>query len=460
MATTPAQHDVRPEEVREILASRILVDGFHLVVDPQASQRAYLHDGASGQDFLDFYAYFASQPISYNHPRMREPEFQAKLLTAAGTKVANSDVYTTYYAEFVRALAEYAAPPGFEHFFFIDGGALAVENALKTAFDWKVRKNLAAGRGELGAKVIHFRRAFHGRSGYTMSLTNTEPNKTLYFPKFDWPRIDNPYIDFSIPEPRRTEDVAAREQAALAQIGAAIEQHGHDLACVIIEPIQGEGGDNHFRGEFLQALRDVCDRHELLLIFDEVQTGVGMTGQMWCFQHFDVEPDILCFGKKMQICGIMAGARIDDVAENVFKLPSRINSTWGGNLTDMVRSTQFLRIIHEEGLVDRAAESGEYLLEGLHRLAERHAGVTAVRGRGLMCALDLPDRKTRDRLRAACAERLMLVLSCGERSLRFRPVLDVEFAELDVGLERLDEALASLSAPARVDPAPEHQGET
>jgi L-lysine 6-transaminase len=293
-----------------------------------------------------------------------------------------------------------------------------------------------------------------------MSLTNTEPNKTLYFPKFDWPRIDNPYIDFSIPEPRRTEDVAAREQAALAQIGAAIEQHGHDLACVIIEPIQGEGGDNHFRGEFLQALRDVCDRHELLLIFDEVQTGVGMTGQMWCFQHFDVEPDILCFGKKMQICGIMAGARIDDVAENVFKLPSRINSTWGGNLTDMVRSTQFLRIIHEEGLVDRAAESGEYLLEGLHRLAERHAGVTAVRGRGLMCALDLPDRKTRDRLRAACAERLMLVLSCGERSLRFRAVLDVEFAELDVGLERLDEALASLSAPARANPAPEHQGET
>lgn len=412
-------------------------------MDLQASHGAYMNDAVTGREYLDFYAFFASQPISYNHPRMREPDFQARLLVAATTKVANADVYTPYYADFVQAVEDVAGLPGFEHFFFIDGGALAVENALKAAFDWKVRKNLEAGRGETGTQVIHFRSAFHGRSGYTLSLTNTEPTKTKYFPKFDWPRIENPSINFALPEPQRSEDVAAREGQALGQIARAIEQHGHDIACLIVEPIQAEGGDHHFRPEFLRALREVCDRHDILLIFDEVQTGVGITGKMWACEHFGVMPDILCFGKKMQTCGIMATRRLDEV-DSVFKVPSRINSTWGGNLVDMVRATQYLRIIQDENLVDNAAESGAYLLDGLHRLAETHAMMSAVRGRGLMCAFDLPDGETRNRLRAACWDRFMLSLTCGPRSIRFRPVLDVSTDDIDEGLRRLDQALTAL----------------
>jgi len=445
MSAANVRAETSAAEALEILRSRILVDGFHIVCDPQASHGCYLHDALTGQDYLDFYAFFASQPVGYNHPRLGEPEFQADLLTAATTKVANSDVYTRFYAQFVKTFDEVAGLPGFEHFFFIDGGALAVENALKTAFDWKVRKNLAAGRGETGYGVIHFRRAFHGRTGYTLSLTNTaDPNKTMYVPKFDWPRIYNPAINFALDEPARTDDVAAREQQAVAQIEAAIEQRGHDLAAMIIEPIQGEGGDNHFRGEFLSKLRELCDQHELLLIFDEVQTGLGLTGKMWCCQHFGVLPDILCFGKKTQVCGIMAGPRVDEV-DSVFKVPSRINSTWGGNLADMVRATQYLRIIQDEQLVERAADTGQHLLDGLHRLAGRHEIVSAVRGRGLMCAFDLPDASTRDGLRAACSQRQLLVLACGERTLRFRPVLDAEPAEIDRGLTILEEALTNLS---------------
>ncbi len=432
-------------EAMEILRSRILVDGFGLLLDPQASRGAYLHDAASGAEFLDFYAFFASQPVTYAHPKMRDPEFQARLLVAATTKVANSDVYTKFYAEFVRTLDEVAGLPGFERFFFIEGGALAIENGLKAAFDWKVRRNLAAGRGELGSQVIHFRRAFHGRSGYTMSLTNTDPKKVMYYPKFCWPRIDNPAINFALPEPARTQDVQQREERAIAQIEQAVAANPHDIAALIIEPIQGEGGDNHFRGEFLRRLRELCDRHEMLLIFDEVQCGVGITGKMWCCQHFDVLPDILCFGKKMQVCGVMAGPRLDEVPDNVFRLSSRINSTWGGNIVDMVRATQYLRIIEEEKLVERAARTGEHLLEGLHRLAGRHALVSAVRGRGLMCAFDLPDAATRDALRRALYERRMLALPSGERSLRFRPVLDVPIEDIDRGLEILDEALSDLA---------------
>ncbi|RMF84492.1 MAG: L-lysine 6-transaminase [Planctomycetota bacterium] len=446
--TTNTTPEIAANEVIDTLLKHVRVDGPRIVIDMQASHGSYMVNALDGREYLDFYSFFASMPLGYNHPRLREPEYQARLLTAASMKVANSDVFSEYYAQFVQTVADIAAPDGFEHFFFIDGGALAVENALKAAFDWKVRKNLAAGRGEIGQQVIHFKQAFHGRSGYTMSLTNTaDPRKTMYFPKFDWPRIDNPKIDFTLDEPQRTEDVAQREQAAVEQIMQAIEKHGHDLAAIIIEPIQGEGGDNHFRGEFLAKLREICDQHEMLLIFDEVQTGLGLTGRLWAFEHFDVVPDILVFGKKMQICGLMAGGRLDDV-DNVFKVPSRINSTFGGNMTDMVRAAQYLRVIEEEGLVQNAAEKGELLLNGLRDLAARHDCISAVRGRGLWCAFDLPDGQRRDALREACLKRQMLVLACGPNSIRFRPVLDVTEQDIDRGLEVLDAALGEInSAP-------------
>lgn len=443
--TTPLTRTaLDPQSAMDVLRSRILVDGFKILLDLERSRGAYLFDALTGREYLDFYSFYAAQPLGYQHPRLSEPAFQADLLIAAGTKVANPDVYTRFYARFVQTVDEVAGLPGMSHFFFIDGGALAIENALKTAFDWKVRKNLAAGRGEIGHRVVHFRKAFHGRSGYTLSLTNTaDPRKTMYFPTFDWPRIDTPAIDFALPEPQRTADVAAREQLALAQIHEAIARHGHDLACIIIEPIQGEGGDNHFRREFLQALREICDQHEMLLIFDEVQTGVGLTGRMWCCEHFGVLPDVLCFGKKMQICGLMANGRVDDV-DSVFKVSSRINSTFGGNLADMVRATQYLRIIQDEDLVSRAAETGTYLQSELQRLAAKHPHMTAPRGRGLMCAFDLPDGPRRDAFKKACQERFLIMLGCGERSIRFRPVLNIDTCDLDRGLAIVDEALGQV----------------
>ena len=433
-------------ETLEILRSRILVDGFHIVMDLDASHDGYLHDSLTQSDFLDFYAFFASQPIGYRHPKMLDPEFQQRLLRAATTKVANADVYTQEYATFVKTFDEVAGIDSLRHFFFIDGGALAVENALKTAFDWKVRKNLAAQRGEIGHQVIHFRRCFHGRSGYTMSMTDTvDPRKTQYFPKFDWPRISNPAVNFALSEPQRTEDVVAREQAALDEIKAAISQHGHDIAAIIIEPIQGEGGDNHFRGEFLKSLRQLADECDILLIFDEVQTGLGITGKTWACQHFDVLPDILVFGKKTQICGIMASARIDEVTDNVFRTPSRINSTWGGNLADMVRSTRYLQIIRDENLIANAAKQGARLLAGLQAFAERHTHVSNVRGRGLMCAFDLPSTELRNKTIGLLQERKMMALPCGESGLRFRPVLDVKAEHIDKGLAILDEALGAVA---------------
>ena len=292
--------------------------------------------------------------------------------------------------------------------------------------DWKVRKNLAAGRGERGTEIIHFERAFHGRSGYTMSLTNTDPRKIAYFAKFPWPRIVSPSLDFSLPPAEREAAVIEKEKLALKQISDVLAQKAADIAAIIIEPIQGEGGDNHFRGEFLHALRRVCDEHELLLIFDEVQCGMGITGRNWCCQHFGVLPDLLSFGKKAQVCGVMAGPRLDEVKDNCFRLPSRISSTWGGNFTDYVRSTHYLRIIAEENLVENARVKGDYLLAELHALARKYPAVSAVRGRGLMLAFDLPSTAQRDAFWKGAYELGLLVVRCGERSIRLRPVLDIK----------------------------------
>jgi len=438
-------NQVPPRQVVAELEKHILVDGFKLVFDLERSRGGRFVDASTGRELIDLYSFYASTPIGHNHPHFDRPEVQADLLAAAEVKVANSDVYTTQFATFVKTFARVMPLPPLRRYFFIEGGAIAVENALKAAMDWKVRKNLAAGRGERGTEIIHFQRAFHGRSGYTMSLTNTDPRKIDYFVKFPWPRVTSPALDFSLPKAQRTAAAITKEKLAEQQIRAVLAQKAVDIAAIIIEPIQGEGGDNHFRGEWLHTLRRICDEHDVLLIFDEIQCGMGITGKGWCCQHFGVTPDLLVFGKKVQVCGVMAGPRLDEVKDNCFRLPSRINSTWGGNFTDYVRSTHFLRIIEAEKLVENARTKGEYFLAELHALARRHPVLSAMRGRGLMLAFDLPNRAARDDFWKGAYELGLLVIRCGERSIRLRPVLDVTDDVIDTALRIMDKECARLA---------------
>jgi L-lysine 6-transaminase len=432
---------VRPQDVHATIASHMLADGERLVIDLAGSHGPYLRDAKTGREYLDFYAYFASQPIGHNHPRVVDPAFRERIAEVAVHKPANSDVYTTQMAEFVQTFAVVARPADMPYLFFVDGGALAVENALKTAFDWKVRRNLAAGKGEKGTQIIHFREAFHGRSGYTLSMTNTaDPRKHMYFPKFSWPRILNPKLRFPVTEEIVAETIAAESQAIL-QIEAAVCGNPDEIAALIIEPIQGEGGDNHFRPQFFVDLRRLANEHDFMFIVDEVQTGIGATGKMWAIEHMGVRPDIIAFGKKSQVCGIIVGPRVDEVPENVFHVPSRISSTWGGNLVDMVRSQRYLEIISEEHLVDNAAYAGQLLLDGLSQLAARTRVIDNVRGRGLMVAFDLPDTLSRDLFRGLLLENGLLALKSGERSIRFRPMLDLSAASVQEALTIIDKSI-------------------
>ena len=433
----PAPAAVPAGKVVAELQQHVLLDGLKLVFDAEKSRGSIFVDAANKRELLDFYGFYASQPVGYNHPYLERPEVREDLLTAAKVKVANSDVYSVQYATFVKTFARVVGLPPLDRYFFIEGGALAVENALKAAMDWKVRKNLAAGRGERGTEIVHFERAFHGRSGYTLSLTNTDPRKIAYFPKFPWPRLPAPTLDFALSPAERIPTVSAREHEVAQQLQALLAQKGTDIAAIILEPIQGEGGDNHFRGEFLRTLRRICDEHDILLIFDEVQCGMGITGKNWCCEHFGVLPDLLAFGKKAQVCGVMAGPRLDEVNDNCFRLPSRISSTWGGNFTDYVRSTHYLRIIEEEKLVENARIQGDCLLSELQSLAGAHPMISAVRGRGLMLAFDLPTGKERDAFWKGAYELGLLVIRSGERSIRLRPMLDITPAVIEPALRMM-----------------------
>ncbi|MBN2209686.1 MAG: L-lysine 6-transaminase [Candidatus Coatesbacteria bacterium] len=436
---------IPPADVHETLGKHMLVDGFDLVVDLQKSKGSRLYDSRRNRDFLDMFSFFASNPLGMNHPALADKAFLSKLTRAAVHKPSNSDIYTVEMAEFVETFGELAMPRHTDYLFFIEGGGLAIENALKAAFDWKIRKNFKAGsKLEVGTQVLHFREAFHGRTGYTLSLTNTEPVKIEYFPKFNWPRIENPKITFPL-EGENLAAVKAAEERALSQIEQAFASNRGDIAAIIIEPVQGEGGDNHFRAEFMQALRKAATDNDAMLIFDEIQTGLGLTGKMWCFEHFGVKPDMVCFGKKSQVCGVACSKRIDEVPDNVFKVSGRINSTWGGNLVDMVRCQKFLEVIKEENLIENAAGMGARLLEGLRSIQGRFsAKVQNARGLGLMCAFNLANTELRDKLFSKTYDNGLIVLKTGARGIRFRPALNVTPTDIDEALDKLGDSLTQV----------------
>src|SRR5947199_5781603 len=174
-AKSEKQKAIVPSKVLETIEQHVLLDGFKVVVDLDKSRGAYLHNAVTNKRLIDLYGFFGSMPVGFNHPYFDDPAVQRDLLRAAKVKVANSDVYSEDYAEFVETFGRVFGLPPLERYLFIEDGAMAVANCLKAAKDWKVRKNMAAGRGERGTQILHFRRAFQGSNGYKIGLKNTGP---------------------------------------------------------------------------------------------------------------------------------------------------------------------------------------------------------------------------------------------------------------------------------------------
>ena len=445
------------KNARSVIGKYMLADGMSPIIDLEKSHGSWLVDGKTGREYLDLFSMYASMSVGYNHPYVKENV--KRLEKAAINKPANSDIYSTEMAKFVDTVGKIAQPEYLPYAFYIEGGGLAVENALKTAFDWKSRKNLEKGKSPSQNLVVHLKDCFHGRTGYTMSLTDSpDKRKVQYFPKFDWPRISNPSMIF--PENNENISIVEKlEQQSIHELKNILYNSKDDIACLIIEPIQGEGGDNHFRHEYFKELKLLSKENDFLLIYDEVQTGIGITGKMWAHQYFEpqnnidknvmhcekIEPDIISFGKKTQVCGIFAGKRLDEIDNHVFKESSRINSTFGGNLVDMVRFTIYLEIIKNENLVEMAKENGSYLLSKLRDMEGKHNNiVTNTRGKGLFCAFDLDSSENRDKLILNMEKEGAIILGCGHNSIRFRPHLNITKDDIDKACNMLDLSLSHL----------------
>ena len=441
---------------RSIISRHMLADGMSPIIDLDKCHGSWLVDGKTGKEYLDLFSMYASMSVGYNHPYVLKNI--DRITKAAINKPANSDIYSPEMAKFVDTVSKIAQPDYLPYAFFIEGGALAVENALKAAFDWKARKNIEAGINVTPNSVLHLKDCFHGRTGYTMSLTDSpDIRKTQFFPKFNWPRITNPSIRFPLDD-NNLNSLIEKEKKSINQIKSFLLKSKNEIACLIIEPIQGEGGDNHFRQEYFKELKKLSLENDFLLIYDEVQTGIGITGKMWAHQYFKpkykpekrlfckkMEPDIICFGKKTQVCGIFAGNRLDEVDNNVFHESSRINSTFGGNLTDMVRFTIYLEIIKEEKLVDKASKNGSYLLSKLLDLQIENPNlVSNARGKGLFCAFDLPNSSDRDKVIKNMEAEGALILGCGKKSIRFRPHLNITKENIDQAYLMLSNSISKL----------------
>ena len=441
---------------RSIIGNHMLADGMSPIIDLEKSHGSWLVDGRTGKEYLDLFSMYASMSIGYNHPYVLKNV--ERISKAAINKPANSDIYSPQMADFVGTVSRIAQPNYLPYAFYIEGGALAVENALKTAFDWKARKNIESGVSTMPSKVIHLKDCFHGRTGYTMSLTDSpDIRKTQYFPKFDWPRITNPSITFPLDKNNQSK-LIEKENQSIKELKEILHKSSDEIACLIIEPIQGEGGDNHFRQEYFIELKNLSLENNFLLIYDEVQTGIGITGKMWAHQFFQpkdkientthckkMEPDIICFGKKTQVCGIFAGKRLNEIRDHVFEESSRINSTFGGNLTDMVRFTIYLEVIENEKLIESAAKNGSYLLTKLNDLQIRYPDIISnSRGKGLFCAFDLPNSKDRDKIILNMEKEGALILGCGKKSIRFRPHLNITKENIDHAITILSKSLSKI----------------
>jgi L-lysine 6-transaminase len=435
------------QETVQVLRRHVTGDFYDLVIDRERSIGSWIVDSRTGRRYLDMVGFYASSAIGHNHPRLtKDPAFTAQLQSIAGFKPSNPDFPTDVQARFTETLLRVLGDPELPYLLYIDGGALAVENALKVAFDWKTRHNGRRGVAVAGWRVLHLEKAFHGRSGYTLSLTNTDPAKTQLFPAFDWPRMPSPAVNdmalWSDP------DLTADERSALAAAEAAFRRHPDEIACFVAEPIQCEGGDRHLRPAFLGAMQELCHRHDALFVLDEVQTGCGVTGSPWLYQQLGLAPDLVAFGKKTQVCGVMGGRRVSDEPQNAMRTPSRLSSTFGGNLIDMLRATRILEVIESDHLMEAAADRGRYLLDLLRASAADFKGVVEdPRGRGLLCAVDLTDGDLRDRVVTIAREKYdALFVGAGERTLRFRPALSVTPEELDDAVRRMTAAIGDAVA--------------
>jgi len=393
-------------------------------------------EDTDGNEFLDFAAGIAVASTGHCHPEVVAAiqKQAAELIHISGT-----DFYNEPLTELAEKLSAIAPMPGPHKFFYGNSGAEAIECALKLA-------RYHTGRPH----IIAFLGAFHGRTMGALSLTASKPQQKRRFSPM-LPGVTHVRYPYAY---RDCNGGAQEEEAFSLDCARYIEEKlfksvlpPEEVAAIFIEPIQGEGGYVVAPDNFMRELRAICDRHGILLVVDEVQSGAGRTGKWWAIEHTGVEPDIVCMAK-----GIASGMPLGvcmSRAEIMNWVPGSHASTFGGNPISIAAALATLKIIEREAMAN-AARVGALMLQRLEGWKKTHPLVGDVRGRGLMIGIELVKDKTtrepvpalRNRVETLAFERGLMVLGCGETTLRICPPLIVSEQEATVALDILEEAIA------------------
>jgi 4-aminobutyrate aminotransferase / (S)-3-amino-2-methylpropionate transaminase len=407
-----------------------------LVIDDVASQGPFAVD-VDGNVFLDLFANFALGALGYNHPAVMAVTRSPAFAHAAANPTSTPFVTTPAWFDFLEAVESRYAPRGMSKIFCVDAGGEGVEAALKAAFivhaergreraglsknplDASEDEQLAIlGNKGTDAVVVSFAGAFHGRGLGPLSATHSKVIHKADLPAFDWPTAPFPANRF--PLARYAEENARAEASAIAELEAILDRRQGKVAAVLIEPMQSEGGDRHASPAFFRKVQELANAAGAAFILDEVQTGVGMSGTLWAHEQLDLprSPDMVCFGKKMQMGGFFAAPSF---AITQF---GRMYQTKNGDRARAMIAEAILRTVVDDQLLPRVRAVGARFLAGLEDLAARYpALLTEPRGLGFLLAFDLPSPAVRDDFLKRALARGVFASYTGSRSVRLRPHL-------------------------------------
>ena len=368
---------------------------FNIRYGYKKSHGSYIFDKNTNEEYLDFFGMFSSIPIGYNHPTLSSSNFVKEIAKVSQFKIVNCEFQTDEYDRFYNKFMDFSSCGGqFVNAHFCSTGALAVECAVKTAMYHSEKQN---------GKIVSVKNNFHGIMSYGNKLT------TRFFPVK--PRLER----FSNDSWPHFETLSELEQLLSTD---------DTIAGVMVEPIQSTYGDNHLDYKFMRGIRELCTELGVPLIFDEIQTGFCATGKTWFFEHLDIIPDIVIFGKKAQVCGIMVTEELSGIFKSKYKM---LDTTWDSDLVDMIRSTYIMGVIEDENLRELISINSEKFLSHLQTIDN----IYNVRGKGCLIAFDFETQNQRDKFYKNLYQNKMLCNPTGEKSIRLRPHLTVTEKEFD-----------------------------
>ena len=399
---------------------------YNIKIDFRNSNGSFIFDKNSKKKYLDFFGQYATLALGYNHEIFKSQEYIETINNISHQKVVNNEIASDEALDFNKSFKEYTSFNKFDYYHYACTGALAIEAAIKTAIDYKKNKAF---------KVISFKGSFHGINGYGGIVTDrfSPVNERLDgFPGNYWHHFENPTVKNSSRSSSRENTSFVND--TLSKIRKTILRD-KDVCCILVEPIQCTNGDLFFTDDFFDGLRKIADDTDTPLIFDEIQTGFCSTGKVWYFQNLNIIPDIVVFGKKTQLSGIMVNKKFS----NIFKKPIRLEVTWDADLIDMVRCKFVIKALIKNNILKNVKERSDQLKEGLLKIR----GIKNLRNAGLLLAFDLENKNLRDKLVTSLFEKNMIVNPTKDNTIRLRPPLSVSTLEIDEAINIIKSSMNS-----------------